>query len=297
VRAQGPTSRSRRRRRAARLVTQALPGAVLLGLLALTWQLVAVHNAYLVPRIGAIWDQLVDYPREFLDAAGNTLQESAVGLGASFAVAFSLAIAMSHIRVVERAVMPVAVIINVTPVVSLAPGLAVALGFGMSPRYLVTGIIVFFPMLINSLIGLRSVDPEALQYFASLDASKLEVLLHLRIPSSLPFLFAAARICFPLSIIGAVFHCGHFERAWLAHRTGVSRGDVEGPAPGLCRDLLPGAARAGLHPRCHGCGASVAFLAPGPGNAAPGIGQDAAWPVGAPSVERLAFKTTGTQRA
>jgi NitT/TauT family transport system permease protein len=177
---------------------------VLLGLLALTWQLVAVHNAYLVPRIGAIWDQLVDNPREFLDAAGNTLQESAVGLAASFAVAFSLAVVMSHIRVIERAVMPVAVIINVTPVVSLAPGLAVALGFGMAPRYLVTGIIVFFPMLINSLIGLRSVDPEALQYFASLDASRLEVLLHLRIPSSLPFLFAAARICFPLSIIGAV---------------------------------------------------------------------------------------------
>ena len=183
---------------------QVLPGAVLLGLLALTWQLVAVHNAYLVPRIGAIWDQLVDNPGEFLDAAGITLQESAVGLGASFVVAFSLAIVMSHIRVVERAVMPVAVIINVTPVVSLAPGLAVALGFGMAPRYLVTGIIVFFPMLVNSLIGLRSVDPEALQYFASLDASKLEVLLHLRIPSSLPFLFAAARICFPLSIIGAV---------------------------------------------------------------------------------------------
>ena len=201
---QGPAPKARRRRRAARLATQALPGAVLLGVLALTWQLVAVHNTYLVPRIGAIWDQLVDNPREFVDAAGNTLQESAVGLGASFAVAFSLAIVMSHIRVVERAVMPVAVIINVTPVVSLAPGLAVALGFGMAPRYLVTGIIVFFPMLINSLIGLRSVDPEALQYFASLDASRLEVLLHLRIPSSLPFLFAAARICFPLSIIGAV---------------------------------------------------------------------------------------------
>ncbi|HUC15078.1 MAG TPA: ABC transporter permease [Acidimicrobiales bacterium] len=192
------------RRRATRLATHALPAAVLLGLLALTWQLVAVHNTYLVPRIGAIWAQLVDNPREYVDAAGNTLQESAVGLGASFAIAFSLAVAMSYIRVIERAVMPVAVIINVTPVVSLAPGLAVALGFGMAPRYLVTGIIVFFPMLVNSLIGLRSVDPEAIQYFASLNASRLEVLLHLRIPSSLPFLFAAARICFPLSIIGAV---------------------------------------------------------------------------------------------
>lgn len=230
----GPAATAaRRRRRLGRLATQALPGAVLLSVLALTWQLVAVHNAYLVPRIGAIWDQLVDYPREFLDAAANTLQESAVGLGASFAIAFGLAIVMSHVRVIERAVMPVAVIINVTPVVSLAPGLAVALGLGMAPRYLVTGIIVFFPMLINSLIGLRSVDPEALQYFASLNASKLEVLLHLRIPSSLPFLFAAARICFPLSIIGAVV--AEFSTAGTSNGLGslIELATQEGTSKGL----------------------------------------------------------------
>lgn len=203
--AQRPAAKTgKRHRRVVRLAAHTLPGAVLLGLLALIWQLVAIHNAYLIPRIGAIWEQLAQNPHEFIDAAGITLEESGVGLGASFVVAFSLAVAMSHIRVIERAVMPVAVIINVTPVVSLAPGLAVALGFGLAPRYLVTGIIVFFPFLVNSLVGLRSVDPEALQYFASLDASRLEVLLHLRIPSSLPFLFAAARICFPLSIIGAV---------------------------------------------------------------------------------------------
>ena len=284
---QGPAVTPRERRRAARLATQALPGAVLLGLLALTWQLVAVHNTYLIPRIGAIWDQLVDNPREFVDAAGNTLQESAVGLGASFAVAFSLAIAMSHIRVIERAVMPVAVIINVTPVVSLAPGLAVALGFGMAPRYLVTGIIVFFPMLINSLIGLRSVDPEALQYFASLNASRLEVLLHLRIPSSLPFLFAAARICFPLSIIGAVV--AEFSTAGtsnglgslieLASQQGTSKSLPQVYAAIFCLALLGLC----LHPGRYGPGAALAVLAPRPTRAAgrsPGRVRNASEPSG-----------------
>ena len=192
-------------RRVGLLAARVLPGAILLSLLALAWQVVAAHNQSLIPPIGAILGQLTADPGEFLDAAGTTLQESGVGLGASFAIAFSLAVAMSHVRVVERAVMPVAVVLNVTPVVSLAPGLAVALGVtSMAPRYLVTGIIVFFPLLVNSLVGLRSVDPEALQYFASLDASRREVLVHLRVPSSLPFLFAAFRICFPLSIIGAV---------------------------------------------------------------------------------------------
>lgn len=198
------TGRGRAARRAGRVARHVLPGAVLLAALAVTWQVVALGNSYLVPTIGQIWDQLSRHPHEYLSAAAVTLTESGVGLGASFAVAFTLAVAMSHSKVIERAVMPVAVVVNVTPVVALAPGLAVALGFDMAPRYLVTGIIVFFPMLVNSLVGLRSVDPEALQYFTTLNASRFEVLVHLRVPASLPFLFAAARICFPLSIVGAV---------------------------------------------------------------------------------------------
>ena len=100
--------------------------------------------------------------------------------------------------------MPLAVVLNVTPIVALAPGLATALPVGQAPRYVVTGLIVFFPMLVNTLAGLRSADPELLRYFATLDASRRDVLLRLRIPSSLPFLFTAARICFPLSLVGAV---------------------------------------------------------------------------------------------
>jgi NitT/TauT family transport system permease protein len=181
-----------------------LPPVVLLVLLALGWQLAALRNQFVLPSLGAIWSELAAHPREYVDAAVTTLQETGVGLGASLVVALALAVAMSHFRVVERAVMPLAVALNVTPVVALAPGLATAFGVGVLPRYMVTGIIVFFPLLINSLAGLRSADPEALRYFVTLDASRLDILLRLRVPSSLPFLFAAARICFPLSLIGAV---------------------------------------------------------------------------------------------
>ncbi len=110
-----PGPASGRRRQRARLIGRWAPAAVLLGLLVLAWQVVAVHNAYLVPRIGAILAQLADHPGEFLAAAAVTLSESGVGLGASFVIAFSLAVAMSYIPVVERAVMPLAVILNVTP--------------------------------------------------------------------------------------------------------------------------------------------------------------------------------------
>jgi NitT/TauT family transport system permease protein len=187
-----------------RLLAQVLPPAVLLGIFAIGWQIVAHHNRFVLPQLGAVWDQLVTYPGEFVDAGAVTLEETAVGLAASFAVAFGLAIAMTYFKVVERAVMPLAVVLSVTPIVALAPAVTISLGVGLAPRFLVTALIVFFPLLVNSLVGLKSTDPEALRYFATLYATRRAVLFRLRIPSSLPFLFTAARICFPLALIGAV---------------------------------------------------------------------------------------------
>jgi NitT/TauT family transport system permease protein len=180
------------------------PTVVAIGIVAVVWQILALHNPYDLPRIGAIWQALSNRPRLFLRDAASTLLEMAVGLMAGFVVAFLLAVAMCHSRIVDRAVMPLAVTLNVTPIIALAPGLAIAFGFGYLPKFVIAAIIVFFPFLVNSLTGLRDVDPEALDVFRTLDASRWEILVRLRIPSSLPFLFAAARICFPLAVVGAV---------------------------------------------------------------------------------------------
>ena len=120
------------------------------------------------------------------------------------ALGFLGALAITRLPLAERALMPVAVVINVTPIVAIAPGLVVAFGFGMLPRYIVTAVVVFFPFLINSIAGLKAVDPGAEDVFTTLHASRFEVLLRLRIPSSVPYLLAGARICLPLALIGAV---------------------------------------------------------------------------------------------
>ncbi len=181
-----------------------IPGVVGIGLLALAWQLIAAHNPGLLPGLGAVLSELWHKPRWYVSHLGATLREMAIGAGASFGVAFLLAVAMCHVRFVERAVMPIAVVLNVTPIVAITPSLAVFFGVGSLPKYLVTGIIVFFPLLVNCLIGLRSVDPRALEVFRSLHASTLEILWRLRLPNSLPFVFAGLRIALPLSIVGAV---------------------------------------------------------------------------------------------
>ena len=181
-----------------------VPPIVGFGLIVLGWQLYAIHNPYVIPTVSQIVDQLRSQPGLYWHDMLVTLQEAIVGSACGMTAAFLLAVLMGHIRILERALMPLAVVLNVTPIIAIAPGLVIAFGFGFTPKYIIAGVIVFFPFLINSLAGLRSPDQEVLDVFTTLHASWWEVLWRLEMPSSLPYLFAAARICLPLSVIGAV---------------------------------------------------------------------------------------------
>jgi NitT/TauT family transport system permease protein len=181
-----------------------LPPLVAFGLLVLAWQLYAVHHRYVVPTVPQIVDALVDHPGLYWRNFLVTLQEAVVGAACGMGAALVLAILMVHVRLLERALLPLAVMLNVTPIIAIAPGLVVAFGFGYTPKYIITAVIVFFPFLINALVGLRAIDPQAHDVMRSVHASSWEVLWRLRLPSSLPFVLAAARVCLPLGLIGAV---------------------------------------------------------------------------------------------
>lgn len=180
-----------------------LPPLVVFGLLLGIWQAIAVHDHFLLPTISAVWDQLVGHPGTLLGNGGDTLAEAVPGVAISYCAAVLIAVAMNQSRVVTRAVLPLAVTLNVSPLIAIAPALVVVLGFGRAPRVVMTALITFFPALINALAGLRSADPKAVEVFETLSASRWETLWHLQLPSSLPYLFAAARVVVPLSVIGA----------------------------------------------------------------------------------------------
>lgn len=180
------------------------PVVVLLIGLGVVWTLVAKDSPYLLPPLSAVGEALAGNPLFYLQNAWATLQVALVGLVIGFIVAYVLAILVSELPLARRAIMPVAVVLNVTPLVAIAPALVVAFGFGPEPKLIVTALICFFPILIGVSTGLRSVSPAVLQVFTTLHASRLETLWHVRMPSALPYLFNALRIVFPLSIIGAV---------------------------------------------------------------------------------------------
>ena len=181
-----------------------LPLLVMLAILTALWQWGAAKLPYLLPPLPSIGDSLSDDFGYYLKNAGITLGEAAAGLAISFVAAFVLAVLVSEVPVVRRAVMPIAVVLNVTPVVAIAPALVVAFGFGPAPKLIITALICFFPILINTTTGLRSVPQQVLQVYRTMDASRLEMLAYVRVPNALPYLFAALRIVSPLSVIGAV---------------------------------------------------------------------------------------------
>lgn len=181
-----------------------LPVASMLAVLVGLWYLGAATMPYLLPPLSAVGDTLFGNPLFYLANAWITLQEALIGLAIAFAGSFLLAILMSEVAVIRRAIMPLAVVMNVTPLVAIAPVLVVAFGFGPEPKLIVTALCCFFPILINVSIGLRTVPAPVLQFYTTIKASRAEMLWHVRIPSALPYLFAALKIVFPLSIIGAV---------------------------------------------------------------------------------------------
>jgi len=186
-----------------RLLRGGLPAAVTFVLVAILWQLIALNNPYMLPGLGDIAGSLAEDPAMYWDNLLVTCQEIAIGAGAGVVCGFLLALVMAELPLIERAAMPLIVVIMVTPVVAIAPALVVAFGFGMVPKYIVTGLVVFFPMLVNSLAGLRDVDPKTLDVLKTLHASRFEIFRHLRLPGCLPFVFAGLRIALPLAVVGA----------------------------------------------------------------------------------------------
>lgn len=187
----------------ANVVISSLPTVATFLAVAVLWQLVAYSNPYVIPTLEAIGESLMSSPQMYLANLLVTAQEIAIGASMGILAGFILAVIMCEFPLIERAVMPLMVVIMVTPVVAIAPALVVAFGFGMLPKYIVTGLVVFFPMLVNSLAGLKEADPRALDVLNTLHASRWEIFRDLRFPGSMPFFFAGLRIALPLSVVGA----------------------------------------------------------------------------------------------
>ena len=194
-------------RTARAVLPYALPPLIAAVLAGIAWELwveLADVSKFVVPRPSAVGEALYDDFGFFLSEALRTLWVAVGGLALGAVVALGLASLMAHSRWLERALLPIAIGVKVTPIVAVAPLFVIWFGFGWEPKLAIAAMITYFPVLINGIVGLRDVDPRALDFLRSVRASPWEVYRTLRLPSALPYLFAALKIAATLSLIGAV---------------------------------------------------------------------------------------------
>jgi NitT/TauT family transport system permease protein len=138
------------------------------------------------------------------DDIAATLWESVAGFVLGSALGLALAIPSGLSPTMRQMLNPYAVALQVTPRIAIAPLIIAWVGFGYSSKIWVAAIIAFFPVYVNALTGILTVDEDAREMFRSLGASRLQTFMRLMVPGSLPVLFAGLKTAAGLSLVGAV---------------------------------------------------------------------------------------------
>ena len=188
-----------------RILRVALPAAAL-ALGVLVWDLVVRVNAlppYILPGPGLVVSTLVaDWPILW-NSLVATLETTLAGLALAAIGGVGLAVAFNQSRLIEHSFYPYAVILQVTPVVAIAPLLLIYLP-QQAAVLACAWIVAFFPVLANTTLGLNSVDHNLADLFRLYGASRWRALWELKLPSALPNMLAGLKIAGGLSLIGAV---------------------------------------------------------------------------------------------
>jgi ABC-type nitrate/sulfonate/bicarbonate transport system permease component len=189
-----------------RALTVVLPLSVLLAI-GLVWEAaVRVFEipSYILPGPGKIlavmWlrlDLLVFH-------ALITLLEIALGFLAALVLGVGLAVAIYASRTVERSLLPLVIASQTIPVFAIAPLLILWFGYGIGSKVVMTTVIVFFPIVIATVQGLRAADPDTVALLRILEASPQQIFFKVRVPQALPFIFSGLKIGVAVSVIGAV---------------------------------------------------------------------------------------------
>jgi NitT/TauT family transport system permease protein len=181
----------------------------LVALLLAVWELACrslAIPAYFLPPPSAIWCAVLTDAPSLLKAAWYTLANALAALVIASLIAQALALAVALSPLLERAVQPLTVVLQVTPVIAIAPLVSIWAGTDHPGRAVVAlaVVVAFFPIYSGALTGLKAVDPDLVRLFDLYGARRLQRLARLRIPSAIPFVLQGHKVAAGLAIVGAV---------------------------------------------------------------------------------------------
>jgi len=191
------------------LVPPRLAAAALLLVLLLGWEWAARAigvSALVFPApsavLRALWNGLASgYFQPHIAATGS---EVLLGLAIGCLLGFGSGVVLAESAALRRLLMPYVVTSQVIPKLALAPLFIVWFGFGMTSTVVITALICFFPLLENTMTALQQVDPNRLELFRMLGATRRQTLLRLKLPAGLPGILAGLRVAVVLALVGAV---------------------------------------------------------------------------------------------
>jgi NitT/TauT family transport system permease protein len=207
--------------------------AISIGALLVAWHLAVVIfdiPPYVLPLP---WDVLVELVEQWnvqlFDETMVTFIESLGGFLLAIAVSVPLAILITYSDLLNRLVMPALVVSQVIPKIALAPLFVIWLGFGLLPKVLMSFLVAFFAIVVSTVVGLQSIEPNMLHLSRSMGASTLQTFLKVRLPNSLPTFFGGLKVGVTLAMIGAIV--GEFVGAGsgLGHLTIIAMASLNLP--------------------------------------------------------------------
>jgi putative hydroxymethylpyrimidine transport system permease protein len=187
---------------------------LLLAALVGAWQLAASTGVlasalgledFLVPSPAEIATSLWESRSLLVDNAWVTLREIVLGFLCALVAGVAFAVLMHLSETLRGAAYPLLVASQTIPIIVVAPILVIWLGFGIGPKLAIVALVCFFPITVNALDGLRSVDPEAIRMMRTLGASRWQTFERLEAPNALPRFFSGAKVAVAIAPIGAVF--------------------------------------------------------------------------------------------
>ena len=189
---------------------------------------------FLLPAPSNIWTSIVKHWGSLLGHAWVTLIETLAGFGLSLAIGIPLAVLIVYSRIFDRVLYPILVASQAVPKVALAPILLVTLGYSILPKIIVAFLIAFFPVVVNTVTGLASVDRDTLNLMHSMGASKMDVFLKVRFPHAVPSMIAGFKVAIALAVVGAVV--GEFvgSRSGLGYYMLLATGNFDTPLVFAC---------------------------------------------------------------
>jgi NitT/TauT family transport system permease protein len=171
------------------------------------WEIAVVMlqvPAHIVPRPTAIFAEIIKEPDWYLNHTLSTLWTTLLGFGLAVLVGVLAAIGIISSKWIENTLYTLLVSLNSIPKIALAPLFIIWLGTGIESKVAVSFLIALFSVVIDTVLGLRSADPDALDLMRTMRGSSLQMLWKVRFPHALPHMFAGMKVAISLALVGAI---------------------------------------------------------------------------------------------